>query len=97
MINHKIAKACDISIYCEITFKMWTADSEKTPFYNCAENVEVKMTDVNFILSIFVTEEVENELILKCLWEQMVKGNTSSWVDKSVEWTIHSFKKKSCF
>ena len=69
MINHKIAKICDIFICCEVTFEMQTADSEKAPFYNCAENIKVKMTDIISILFIFIVEEVENELILECLWE----------------------------
>ena len=69
MINCKIADTYNISIHCEITLEMWTADSRKMFFYNCTENVEVKMIDVIFIFSIFVTKEVENELIFKCLWE----------------------------
>ena len=66
MMNHKIAEICDISICCEVTLEMWTADSEKVFFYNCAENVEVKVAGVTSTLSIFVAEGVENELILEC-------------------------------
>ena len=77
-MNHKIAEICDISICCEVILKMWTADSEKAPFYSCAENVEVKVADVTSILSIFIAEGVENELILECPWEQVVETNTSS-------------------
>ena len=76
MMNHKIAETYSISIYCEVTLEMRTADSEKAPFYSCAENVEVKVTDIIFILSIFVAEGVENELILKCFWEQVIEVNT---------------------
>ena len=84
-MNCKIAKICDISICCEVTLKMWIIDSEKAFFYNYAENVEMKVTDVISTLSIFVAKGVENELILECLWEQMIEVNTFSWVDKSVE------------
>ena len=96
-MNYKVAETCDIPICCEVTLEMQTADSRKAPFYSCAENVEVKMTDVISTLSIFVTEGVENELILEHLWEQAVEANTFSWADESVEWTIHSFKKKIMF
>ena len=78
IMNYKIIKICDISICCEVTLKMKTADSGKTSFYSCAENVEVNITDIISILSIFVTEGVENELILECSWKQAVKINTFS-------------------
>ena len=55
------------------------------PFYNCAENVEVKMADITSTLFIFVAEGVENELILEHLWKQMVEANISSQADESVE------------
>ena len=97
MINYKIAEICGIPIYCEVTLKMQTADSEKAFFYDCAENVEVKVTDVIFTLFIFVAEGVENELILEYLWEQAVEVNIFSWADKFVEWTIYSFEKKIVF
>ena len=84
-MNCKIAKICDISICCEVTFKMWTADSEKVSFYNCVENVEMKMTDVISIFSIFVIKGIENELILECLWEQVIETNIFNWADESVE------------
>lgn len=67
IINHKVAKAYDISIHCDVTLEMQTADSEKAPFYSCAEKIKVKIADVIFTLSIFITEEIENELIFKCL------------------------------
>ena len=69
MINHKITEICNIPIYCEVTLEMRIADSGKVPFYSCAKNVEMKIADVISILSIFVTERVENELILEHLWE----------------------------
>ena len=97
IMNYKIAEVCNISIHCEVTFKMQTADSEKTLFYNCTENVKMKMTDIISTLSIFVTERVENELILKCLWEQVIEINTSSQANESVQWTIHSSEKKIMF
>ena len=75
MINYKITEVCDIFIHCKVTFKMQTADSEKAPFYNCAENVEMKMTGITSTLSIFVTKGVENELILEHPWEQAVEIN----------------------
>ena len=78
MINCKIVKICDIFIHCKVTFKMRTADSGKVPFYNCAENVKMKIIDIIFIFFIFVAEEVENELIFKCLWKQVIKINTFS-------------------
>ena len=34
MINYKIIEVCDISICCEVTLKMRTADSEKVSFYD---------------------------------------------------------------
>ena len=69
MINCKIAEIYNISIHCEVTFEMKTADSRKASFYDCAENVEVNVAGIISIFFIFVTEEVENELILECLWE----------------------------
>ena len=66
-------------------------------FYSCTENVEVKMTDIIFTFSIFVAEGVENELILKHLWEQVVEANTFNWADGSVEWIIHNSEKKVVF
>ena len=65
MINCKIAETCNISICCEVTLKMRTADSEKVPFYNCIENVEMKMIDIIFTFFIFVMKGVENELIFE--------------------------------
>ena len=85
IMSHKIAEICDIPICCKITFKMQTADSRKMSFYNYAENVEVKIADVTFILSIFIMKGVENELILKCFWEWAVEANTFSQADESVE------------
>ena len=97
MINYKIVKICDILIYCEVIFKMWIADSGKVLFYNCTENIKMKMADVTFILSIFVVKGIENELILECPWEQMIEANTFSWVNESVQWTICSSEKKIMF
>ena len=97
MMNYKIAEICGIPIHCEVTLEMQTADSEKAPFYSCAEDVEVKIAGIISTLSIFVTEGVENELILEHLWEQVVEANTFSQADGSVEWTIHNFKKKVMF
>ena len=97
MINYKVAEVCDISIHCEVTLEMWTADSGKAFFYSCAENVKVEMIDVISTFFIFVAEGVENELIFKCFWEQTVEVNIFNWADESVEWTIHSFKKKIVF
>ena len=97
MMNCKIVKVCGISIHCEITFEMQTADSGKTPFYSCAENIKMKMTGIISTFFIFVTEGVENELILEHLWEQVIEINIFSWADESVEWTICSFKKKIVF
>ena len=68
-MNYKVAEVCGISICCEVTLKMQTADSGKTSFYNCAENVEVKIVDITSIFFIFIIKKVENELILECLWE----------------------------
>ena len=68
-MNCKIAEICDIFICCEITLEMWTVNSRKVPFYNCAKNVKIKVIDVIFTFSIFVVKEVENELILEHLWE----------------------------
>ena len=96
-MNCKIAEIYDIFICCEVTFEMQTADSEKALFYNCAENVEVEVADVISILSIFVVKGVENELILECLWEWVIKANIFSWINGSVQWTIHSFEKKIVF
>ena len=59
----------DIFIYCEITLKMWTADSGKAPFYNCAENVKVKVIDIISTLFIFVVKGIKNELIFEHFWE----------------------------
>ena len=67
MMNYKVVEVYDISISCEITFKMQTADSGKASFYSYAENVEVKMIDITSTLFIFVTKKVENELILEHL------------------------------
>ena len=78
IMNCKIAETCDISIYCEVTLEMWTADSEKMPFYDYAENVEVKVADVTSTLFIFVVKGIENELILKCPWEQVIEINIFS-------------------
>ena len=78
IMNHKITEVCDISIHCEITFEMQTADSEKAPFYNCAENVKMKMIDVTSTFSIFIVKGVENELIFEHLWEQMIEANIFS-------------------
>ena len=78
IMNHKVAEVYDISIYCEVILEMQTADSGKVFFYNCAENVEVKVVDVISILSILVAEGVENELILEHLWEQVIEINTFS-------------------
>ena len=97
MMNHKIAEICDIPIHCEVILEMWTADSEKAPFYNCAENIEMKMTDIISIFFIFVVKGVENELILECLWEQVVEANTFSQMNGSVQWTICSSEKKIMF
>ena len=66
-MNCKIVEIYNIFIYCEVIFEMRTADSEKTLFYNYVKNVEMKMTNLIFTLFIFVAEEVENELIFKCL------------------------------
>ena len=96
-MNHKIAEACDIFIHCEVIFEMRTADLEKVSFYSCVENVEMKVTDIIFTLSIFVAKRIENELILKYLWKWAVETNTFSWADESVEWIIHSFEKKIVF
>ena len=78
MINHKVAKVYDISIHCKITLEMWIADSKKALFYNCTENVKMKMIDITSIFSIFIIEKVENELIFEHLWEQAVKINIFS-------------------
>ena len=100
-MNYKIVEICDISICCEVTFEMQTADSGKAPFYSCAKNVKIKMTDVISTLFIFIAERVENKLIFKHFWEQVVEINIFSWVNEFVEWIIHSFKKKivllNCF
>ena len=85
IMNCKVVEIYDISICCEVTLKMRTADSEKVPFYNCAENVEMNMTDVIFILSIFVAEGVENELIFEHLWEWVIEANTFNQADGFVE------------
>ena len=69
IINYKIAEIYDISICCKVILKMKTADSEKASFYNCAENIEMNMADIISTLFIFVMKGVENELILKHLWE----------------------------
>ena len=69
MINYKIIEVYNISICCEVIFEMRTADSEKVSFYDCAENVKMKMADVISTLSIFVIERIENELIFECSWE----------------------------
>ena len=66
IINHKVTEVYDIPIHCEVIFEMQTADSEKALFYNCVENVKVKMADIIFTLFIFITKEVENELIFEC-------------------------------
>ena len=84
-MNYKIIKIYSISIHCEVTLKIWTADSEKAPFYNCAENVEMKMAGITSTLFIFVAERVENELILEHLWEQTVEINISNQTNESVE------------
>ena len=97
MMNCKVAEVCNILICCEVTLEMWTADSGKAPFYDCAEDVEVEVVDVISTLSIFVVKGVENELILECFWEQVIETNTSSQADGFVEWIICSFKKKIVF
>ena len=66
-MNYKIVEIYKISICCEITLEMWTADSKKMSFYNCVENVEMKIIDIIFILFIFVTERIENKLIFEHL------------------------------
>ena len=78
MINYKIAETCNILIHCEITLEMQTADLKKASFYSCAENVEIKIINIIFILSIFVVKKVENELIFEHLWEQAVETNIFS-------------------
>ena len=93
----KVAEVYDIPIHCEVTLEMWTADSGKVPFYDCAENVKMKVADVTSTLFIFVAEEVENKLIFKCPWEWAVEANTSSQVNESVQWTICSSEKKIIF
>ena len=85
MMNYKIAEICDIPIYCEVTFEMQTADSGKTLFYNCAENVEMEIAGITSTLFIFIAKGVENELILEHLWKQAVKINISSQADGSVQ------------
>ena len=75
-MNCKIIEACDISICCEVTLKIKTADSRKASFYSCAEDVKMNVTDVTSIFFIFVAEGVENELTFKCLWEWAVEINT---------------------
>ena len=97
MINHKVAEVYGISIHCEVTLEMQTADSGKALFYNCAKNVEVKMIDITSTFSIFIVKEVENELIFKHLWKQVIEANISSWADESVEWIIYSSEKKIMF
>ena len=69
MMNCKIVETYNISIHCEVTFEMRTADSKKASFYNCAENVEVKITDIISIFFIFIMKGVENELILEHFWK----------------------------
>ena len=69
IINCKVVEVCDIFICCEVTLEMQTADSEKASFYNYAENVEMKMTDIIFTLSIFVAKGVKDELILEHFWK----------------------------
>ena len=96
-MNYKVTEVCDISIHCEVTLKMRTVDSGKASFYSCAENVKVNVTDIISILSIFVAEGVENELIFKCFWKQMIETNTFNWTDEFVEWIIHSSEKKIMF
>ena len=96
-MDHKVAEIYDIPICCEITLEMQTADSGKVLFYSCTEDVEVKITDITSILSIFVAEKVENELIFECFWEQVIKVNTFSWMNKFVQWIIHSSEKKIVF
>ena len=68
-MNYKITEIYNIFICCEVTFKMWTADLKKMPFYSCAENVKMKIIDIIFIFSIFVAEGIENELILEHFWK----------------------------
>ena len=65
MINCKIIEICNILIYCEVTFKMKTADLRKAFFYNCTENIKVNVTDIISTFFIFVVKRVENELILE--------------------------------
>ena len=96
-MNYKVAEIYDIFICCEVTLEMWTVDSGKVPFYNCAENVEIKVTGIICTFSIFVVKGVENELILECLWEQVIEANIFSWADKSVKWIICSSEKKIVF
>ena len=69
MMNCKVAETCDIFIHCEVILEMWTADLKKMLFYDCVENVKVKMTDIISTLFIFIVKEVENELIFKYFWE----------------------------
>ena len=67
MMNCKVAEMCDIFICCKVTLKMQTVNSGKAFFYNCTENVEMKMADIIFTLFIFIIKRVENELILEHL------------------------------
>ena len=84
-MNCKIIKVCNISICCEVILKMQTANSEKTSFYNCVKNVEIKMTDIIFIFSIFITKKIENKLIFKHLWKQVIEANIFSKTNESVK------------
>ena len=96
-MNYKVAEICDIFIYYEVTLEMQTADSRKASFYSCAENVEIKVTDITFTLFIFVAERVENELIFKHLWKWVIEINISNQADEFIEWTIHNSEKKVVF
>ena len=74
-MNCKIIKICNIFICCEVNFKIQTADSGKAPFYNCTENVKIKMINIIFTLFIFIVKKAENKLILKYSWKQAVEIN----------------------
>ena len=78
MMNHKVVETCNISIYCEVTFKMKIVNSGQVPFYSCVKNVKMNVINITFTLFIFVIKEVKNELILKHLWEQVIEINTFS-------------------
>ena len=49
IINYKIINIYNISIYYEVILEIKTVDLKKMFFYNCTENVEIKITDIFFV------------------------------------------------